>query len=269
MYRLFNMVDGGFDTISRVVSTHLRAEGRELISEPSGSVEGTTSASGARSPMNIVAALIALKDKYDELLAVAFDSDRRFKQLIASDFEAFINQNERAPEYLSLFVDEKLKRGSRGVSDDEMEAMLDKLMVLFRFLHDKDVFERYYKQHLAKRLLLNRSSSDDAEKSMLAKLKHECGTQFTAKLEGMFKDMHVSRSVNDDFRERCTTSASLGAAAVDMEASSVPDLPRIDLTLSVLTTGFWPMPPAQQVPVLPQCAEQAFQAFRSYVIAHA
>lgn len=49
--------------------------------------------------------------------------------------------------------------------------MLDKTITLFRFLQDKDVFERYYKQHLAKRLLLNRSVSDDAERGMLSKLK--------------------------------------------------------------------------------------------------
>ncbi len=49
--------------------------------------------------------------------------------------------------------------------------ILDKTILLFRFLQDKDVFERYYKQHLAKRLLLNKSVSDDFEKSMISKLK--------------------------------------------------------------------------------------------------
>lgn len=44
-------------------------------------------------------------------------------------------------------------------------------MVLFRYLQEKDVFERYYKQHLAKRLLLNKSLSDDSEKNMITKLK--------------------------------------------------------------------------------------------------
>lgn len=43
--------------------------------------------------------------------------------------------------------------------------------MLFRYLRDKDLFERYYKQHLAKRLLFNRSVSDDAERGMLSKLK--------------------------------------------------------------------------------------------------
>ena len=57
------------------------------------------------------------------------------------------------------------------MSEQEIETVLDKSMVLFRFLQEKDVFERYYKQHLAKRLLLNKSVSDDSEKNMISKLK--------------------------------------------------------------------------------------------------
>src|SRR5579859_7030402 len=41
-----------------------------------------------------------------------------------------------------------------------------------RFVHGKDVFEAFYKKDLAKRLLLGKSASTDAEKSMLAKLKN-------------------------------------------------------------------------------------------------
>lgn len=57
------------------------------------------------------------------------------------------------------------------MTEQEIEGILDKAMVLFRFLQEKDVFERYYKQHLAKRLLLNKSVSDDSEKNMISKLK--------------------------------------------------------------------------------------------------
>jgi hypothetical protein len=42
-----------------------------------------------------------------------------------------------------------------------------------RYLQEKDVFEKYYKQHLAKRLLGGRTVSDDAERGMLVKLKTE------------------------------------------------------------------------------------------------
>jgi cullin 3 len=41
--------------------------------------------------------------------------DKMFKQRINSDFEHFINLNQRSPEYLSLFIDDKLKKGVKGV----------------------------------------------------------------------------------------------------------------------------------------------------------
>ena len=83
-------------------------------------------------------------------------------------------------------------------------------------MKSKDVFEAFYKKDLAKRLVLGKSASIDAEKSMISnlridfwdlhvfaacfssihyankflllmQLKTECGSQFTNKLEGMFK----------------------------------------------------------------------------------
>ena len=133
-------------------------------------------------------------------MSKSFFNDKEFLKMIGKDFEFFLNLNQKSPEYLSLFIDDKLKKGVRGMSDQEIEYVLDKTMVLFRFIQDKDIFERYYKQHLAKRLLLNKSSSDDLEKSMISKLKTECGCQFTSKLEGMFKDISLSNTLNDEFK---------------------------------------------------------------------
>ena len=57
------------------------------------------------------------------------------------------------------------------MSEEDIDVLLDKVMMLFRFIQEKDVFEKYYKQHLAKRLLLGKSCSDDAERNMIGKLK--------------------------------------------------------------------------------------------------
>jgi cullin-4 len=46
-------------------------------------------------------------------------------------------------------------------------------------LLDKDVFEGYYKNSFAKRLLDSRNLNEDAEKVLLLKLKEECGFAFT------------------------------------------------------------------------------------------
>lgn len=78
------------------------------------------------------------------------------------------------------------------------------VMELFRAINGKDVFEAFYKKDLAKRLLLGRSASVDLELSMLSKLKTECGSVFTSKLEGMFKDVKLSKELMTEYTVRQT-----------------------------------------------------------------
>ena len=59
---------------------------------------------------------LELKDRFDHFLHESFNDDKQFKQMISSDFEYFINLNQKSPEYLSLFIDDKLKKGVKGVS---------------------------------------------------------------------------------------------------------------------------------------------------------
>ena len=54
-------------------------------------------------------------------------------------------------EFLSSYVDEHMRRLFRDLSEEEVDARLNKVITLFRFLRDKDVFEAYYKQHLTVR----------------------------------------------------------------------------------------------------------------------
>lgn len=59
--------------------------------------------------------LLDLKDRYNYFLIHSFNNDKMFKQMIATNFEYFLNINPKSPEYISLFIDEKLKKGVRGV----------------------------------------------------------------------------------------------------------------------------------------------------------
>lgn len=242
MYKLLSRVVDGLRTTSSCVSQHLREEGKALVTEDEG---------GANA-LNFVQSLLDLKDRYDTFLYKSFEGDKIFKQMISSDFEYFLNLNAKSPEYLSLFIDDKLKKGVKGMTEQEIESVLDKTMVLFRFLQEKDVFERYYKQHLAKRLLLNKSVSDDSEKNMISKLKTECGCQFTTKLEGMFKDMSVSNTIMEDFKHHIQTSGT--------------NLSGVDLSVRVLTTGFWPTQSAAKCH-LATAPRNAFEAFRRFYLA--
>ena len=95
------------------------------------------------------------------IIATSFNNDKTFQNVLNHSFESFINLSQRSPEFISLFMDDKLRKGLKGMTDNDIEGVLDKVMMLFRYLQEKDVFEKYYKQHLAKRLLSGRTVSTD------------------------------------------------------------------------------------------------------------
>jgi len=59
-------------------------------------------------------------------------------------------------------------------------------MILFKYIEDKDVFQTFYTTKLSKRLIHGVSASDEAEASMISKLKEACGFEYTNKLQRMF-----------------------------------------------------------------------------------
>ena len=131
----------------------------------------------------------------------SFGGDEQFASVVKESFESFVNQRANRPaELIAKHIDGKLRGAGKGETEDELEHVLDRAMALFRHIQGKDVFEAFYKKDLAKRLLLGKSASVDAEKSMISRLKAECGSQFTTKLEGMFKDVDISRDVMRSFR---------------------------------------------------------------------
>jgi len=215
MYNLFRRVNGGLSQIGEVVTSYIRDYGKQLVTDPE----------RLKNPVEFVQRLLDEKDKFDRIINLAFSNDKLFQKDLNSSFEFFINLNPRSPEYISLFLDDKFQNGLKGISEDVVEITLKKVMVLFRYLQEKDVFEKYYKQHLAKRLLSRKTDYDDAERSLIAKLKTECGYKFTAKLERMLTDMKTSL---DPMKSFYASHPELG------------DADGATLTVQVLTAGSWP-----------------------------
>ena len=81
-------------------------------------------------------------------------------------------------------------------------------MVVFKYIEDKDVFQKFYSKMLAKRLVQHMSASDDAEASMISKLKQACGFEYTNKLQRMFQDVGVSKDLNEQFKTHLQNSDS-------------------------------------------------------------
>ena len=207
--------------------------------------------------------ILELKGKYDKVLNDAFAADQSLQTAIARSFTDFINDFDRSSEYLSLFFDENLKKGIKGKTENEVDVLLDKGITLLRYIQDKDMFERYYKKHLARRLLMKRSVSMDAERQMIAKMKMEVGNTFTQRIESMFKDMAISEDLSAQYKRHVS---QLGD----------PDPKRADIEVSVLTSTMWPqetMGPSygdneisRPLCIFPSQVERIKQGFEKYYL---
>ncbi|KAG6476099.1 cullin-4-like [Zingiber officinale] len=220
MYTLFQKVNA-LELIKQALSSYIRGTGQAVIMDE-------------EKDKDLVSYLLEFKTSLDKILEESFFKNEVFSNTIKDSFEHLINLRQNRPaELIAKFVDEKLRAGNKGTSEEELEGILDKVLVLFRFIQGKDVFEAFYKKDLAKRLLLGKSASIDAEKSMITKLKTECGSQFTNKLEGMFKDIGLSKEINDSFKQSSQARTKLPTG--------------IEMSVHVLTTGYWPTYPPMDI----------------------
>lgn len=120
-------------------------------------------------------------DNKDEDSKMHVDSDstltpkqppQLFLYALSDSFRRGFKYRRNIPaEMLAKHVDKAMRKGQQGRKDEDFAGELDKVLGLYRFTEDKDVFRAFYHKALAKRLLLEKSASDDFEKAMLKKLK--------------------------------------------------------------------------------------------------
>ena len=90
-------------------------------------------------------------------------------------FEKVVNTSNRVAKALVFYLDEMFKKEFKTIAEDELIDRLDKVIQIFRYLLDKDVFEGFYVNSFARRLLDQRHICEDAERALVLKLKEECG----------------------------------------------------------------------------------------------
>jgi cullin 3 len=253
LYKVFNLI-GNVDSNKLILKRCLRdiviANGVELselskVNQPEEQGESDEKKKKARKSnkelhtqfaISYIKNFMTSKAKYDKIIVQSFDSDIEFYREVESACTTFLNENNRIQEYLSLYIDDCIKKSLKNKSADEVEKVLNDSILIFKFIKDKDIFEKYYKNHLAKRLLNNKSLSTDLELSMINKLKKEAGSTFTSKFEGMFQDIKVSQDITQMFHNRAERSSLMS------DLTRMNDGRQFDIDFSILTTNFWPMP---------------------------
>ncbi|GBG32209.1 Cullin-1 [Hondaea fermentalgiana] len=168
-------------------------------------------------------------------------------------------------ELLSDYLDRKLRKSpmqmapispiptAEGFLTPRTETLLERELAvtveLFGYVNEKDVFALFYRKHLAKRLILNRTTSHDAERVVIAKLQKLCGVPFVSKFTGMLKDLMLADGLQRDFERYMREKEK----EVDF-----------DFNVKVLTSGFWPTYRHEAMTQLPHQLSPALLAFESF-----
>ncbi|CAL5223551.1 g6084 [Coccomyxa viridis] len=238
MYRLFARVTKGLEPVANIFKKHVEGEGTKLVlqvtealnnkkDKDSGKPSKDTG-SGSQE-QTYVKTVIELHDKYLEYVTECFSSSSLFHKALKEAFEAFCNKQVgglASAELMANFCNTLLtKGGGEKLTEDAVEDMLDKVVKLLAYISDKDLFAEFYRKRLSRRLLQDKSASDDHERAVLTRLKQQCGAQFTSKMEGMVTDLALAREKQQAFE-----------SWQRQNSKSSP----LDLSVTVLTTGFWP-----------------------------
>jgi cullin 1 len=247
MYRLFLRIPDGLLPMAACIKSHIEEKGVGVINDRAHEIK--ESGKDSTSDPAFVQNLMGLHEKFKSIIEQQFDSNALFQKAMKEAFEVFVNRDAGShsnAEMLACYCDRFLKSGGDRLTEKQVEEELDKVVQLFTFLQDKDMFGEIYRNLLAKRLLNHRSASDDAEKSMIGKLKLRCGAQFTQKMEGMINDLAIGKDHQEKF-------------------SSTPEMSQLspDFSVQVLTTGFWPSYVTFEME-LPTTLQACVDAFQSY-----
>lgn len=197
-------------------------------------------------PEKYVEQLLELFNRFTKLVEDAFNGDPRFMtsrdkafKLIVNDIKIFqidlpnnsnqkIKPESKCPELLANYCDVLLRRNqTKKLTEDEIKEKLTNVVTLLKYVQNKDVFMKYHKAHLTRRLILEMSNDQEMEEQTVIMLK-EIGMppEYINKLSQMFKDIKVSDGINQKFKS---------VARNDLNNTSLADC----INIKILNAGAW------------------------------
>jgi cullin 2 len=214
-----------------------------------------TNLSGGNIYHKFVEGMHSFHSEYKEITNTVFSNDQLFSSALDEACAEvlkhhLINTGQHSkshPTLLAKYCDFLLKKSTKGVSDTEVDDKLTQCITVFKYIDDKDVFEKFYSRLFAIRLIQQQSQSMDAEEAMVGRLKLACVYEFTNKLHRMLTDMSVSSDLNNRFNQMNDVSV-LG----------------LNFSIYVLQSGAWPRQVCPTDFAVPQELEKSIQEFEDF-----
>ncbi|KAJ5077821.1 cullin-1 [Anaeramoeba ignava] len=250
MYKLLNRVPDGLKVLRDNLEQIIKDKGLDALE--------AVKDQAIKDPRIYVDTMLGTYQRYHRLVQKAFRGDPGFVTSLDKACKKFMNDNavcragnspSQSPELVAKFCDMLLKKSSKNPDETELSKTLNDVMIVFKYLEDKDVFQKFYSKNLAKRLIHGSSVSEDAESEMIGKLKAACGYEWSSKLQRMYQDVTVSREMNTNFKNFIKSKNY----TLD-----------VDFSVMVLATGFWPLSPPQTKFAIPGQLEGCVNHFTNY-----
>ncbi|XP_071416012.1 cullin-2 isoform X1 [Pithys albifrons albifrons] len=251
MYTLLRAVSSGLPHMIQELQNHIHDEG----------LRATSNLSQENMPTQFVESVLEVHSKFVQLINTVLNGDQHFMSALDKALTSVVNYREpksicKAPELLAKYCDNLLKKSAKGMTENEVEDKLTSFITVFKYIDDKDVFQKFYARMLAKRLIHGLSMSMDSEEAMINKLKQACGYEFTSKLHRMYTDMSVSADLNNKFNNFIKNQDTI----IDLG---------ISFQIYVLQAGAWPLTQAPSSTfAIPQELEKSVQMFELFYSQH-
>nr|XP_012419379.1 PREDICTED: LOW QUALITY PROTEIN: cullin-2-like [Odobenus rosmarus divergens] len=235
MYVLFHAVSTGLPHMIQELQNHIHDEG----------LRATSNLTQENMPTLFVESVLEVHGKFVQLINTVLNGDQHFMSALDKALTSVVNYREpksvcKAPELLAKYCDNLLKKSPKGMTENEVEDKLTSFVTVFKYINDKDIFQKFYARMLAKRLIHGLSMS----------------MEFTSKLHRMYTDMSVSADLNNKFNSFIKNQ------------DTVIDL-GISFQIYVLQAGAWPLTQAPSSTfAIPQELEKSVQMFELFYSQH-
>uniref|UniRef100_A0A914X7H9 Cullin-5 n=1 Tax=Plectus sambesii TaxID=2011161 RepID=A0A914X7H9_9BILA len=217
MFRLIDRSPSGIPTMLKYLDEHIRCEG---LSDMVANAQTITS-----DPEKYVEQLLSMFNRFSTLVRDAFYDDPRFLTARDKAFQEVVNDTtvfklelqapkqkgavakivpeSKCPELLANYCDLLLRKTqlSKKLTSEEVDAKLSDVLLVLKYVQNKDVFMRFHKAHLSRRLILDMTADQEKEETMVNRLR-EAGmpADYVNKLYRMLQDIEINKDLNKNFK---------------------------------------------------------------------
>ncbi|KAH7699747.1 Cullin, partial [Aphelenchoides avenae] len=217
LYRLINKTPDGIQTLLEALGSHIRTEGLHAMHANAEHILTDSE--------KYVDQLLTMYRSFSNLVQDAFCNDPRFLTVRDQAFQDVVNNTDvfrleltgakgknqrqvnvesKCPELLANYCDLLLRKSqlTKRLTSDEIDEKLNDVLLVLKYVNNKDVFMRYHKTHVSRRLILELVADQEKEENLVNKFR-EAGmpADYVNKLFRMLQDIEVNKDLNLSFKK--------------------------------------------------------------------